>query len=174
MCGHSWKGGIHLVHTVSQFQPGISSVGQEVDLAKPQLDNPADLAVHLGLRSTRTANQLLRRWKHELLFNDGLLWWLCSQTPMIRYLSSDWFQTLRTVDDSLVEVSGQPLMVKTLNCKKLNGHSDDLSGDESWLQISLETLVWTSSDKHTCCPTVEDPEWPVHPGTPWQHHTFPP
>lgn len=50
---------------------------------------------------------------------------------MIRYLSSDWFQTLRTVDDSLVEVSGQPLMVKTLNCKKLNGHSDDLSGDES-------------------------------------------
>ncbi|KAF7641685.1 hypothetical protein LDENG_00274840 [Lucifuga dentata] len=61
---------------------GILNLGHVVDLTGPALDNPATLAAHLGVRSLRLIELILKDWKHQLTghecgmlkdFHNGLL-----------------------------------------------------------------------------------------------------
>ncbi|TWW81274.1 hypothetical protein D4764_01G0010890 [Takifugu flavidus] len=52
---------------------GVVTLGQEVALSGPQMDDPSGLAARLGLCSQRTVQKLLDHWKTKLSCHDHLL-----------------------------------------------------------------------------------------------------
>ncbi|KAE8284777.1 hypothetical protein D5F01_LYC16212 [Larimichthys crocea] len=155
---------------------GVTTLGQVVELAGPQLQDSAGLASRLGLRSSRVTQQLLDHWKrilsgHECLMLDTF----CSGTskpnaqdpfPLI-HLAVDlkdcagpYLDRCRQV--SLQEASGKAfyqLMVKTLNKDKLNGRND--TPWRSHLDLGGSGPAWRSLYKPPLTKRHGDLQWRI-------------
>lgn len=146
----SWAG----PSLVSRLQTaGVFTLGQVVELAGPQLQDPAGLASRLGLKSSRVTKQLLDHWRGKLSRKELLMLkaqdpTTCTRDPFpLIQLTADLKDSAGLLLDpcpgaSLQDASGKTfyqLMVKTLNRRKLSGRLDtpwrSKLGAEGWRPV---------------------------------------